>query len=467
MRFQLTDVLRLTGGKVAAPGDASVFNGVVSDSRECRAGSLFAALKGEKTDGHLYLKEAHSRGAAGALVERGNSALSGFVQIQVENTLPALLSLGRWALDTLGGHRIAFTGTVGKTTIKNFFLHLLSGHFSVEATPHSYNTPLGIALSFCGFREGSRLFLVEAGINALGEMQELYSAIRPHTVILSPIGEGHLEGLQSVERVVQEKIQLVGKGVERVYVHADNLQWDEIRSLCQRPGREVYCYGGNTSLRIEKYIFHPDTVRSSIHCVVFGSTLEIDLPFISPQASELLLPALHFALESGMSTPEIQRRVSAFLPSRGRERLYTVKGGIVIDDTYNANPVSMRKSLEILPLFQRRGYETWAVLGDMLELGRASESAHQEVIRTLVGLGIDKTILRGSLFHRAADRVLSQEQGGGGIFVASSHREVEGILHEHLGEAEKKWVVLFKGSRGMRMEESIPQFLQEDLSDAG
>ncbi len=463
MRFQLADLLHITSGRVVTPGKTAVFDGVFSDSRECRVNCLFAALRGEKTNGHLYLEEARLRGATGALVERENIALPDFLQIRVENTLLSLLSLGRWALNRLGGHRIAFTGTVGKTTMKNFFLHLLSGSYPVEATPRSYNTPLGVALSFCRFQEESRIFLVEAGINAPGEMKELHSAIRPHTVVLSPIGEGHLEGLQSVEKVVKEKVQLVGNGVERVYIHNDNCRWNDIRLLFDRPGIEIHHFGGNTSLRVAKYSFCPERIRSFLQCIVFDTTIELELPFISPQASELLLPALHFALEHGMKEQQIQERFSTFLPAPGREHVYPVKGGIVIDDTYNANPVSMRKSLEVLSQFRRRGYEAWAVLGDMLELGGTSEHAHQKVISALMALKIDKTILLGSLYHRAADRVLSREKGGGGIFVVSSPQEVKEILDEHLSETKKKWVILFKGSRGMRMEETIPSSLQAGL----
>ncbi|HSV31210.1 MAG TPA: UDP-N-acetylmuramoyl-tripeptide--D-alanyl-D-alanine ligase [Atribacteraceae bacterium] len=460
MRFKPGEIESLTGATMVSRGSAGLFARIAIDSRECSKDTLFVALRGERTDGHNFLTDAWKRGAAGALVEKDGCFLPDFTVFRVTDTENTLKNLGKACTGLLQGTRLAFTGTVGKTTAKRFFQELLSSRFQVEATPRSFNTVIGMAVSLCNFSVTSSYYLLEAGINHPGEMAELSSLAQAEIAIFTPFGEGHLEGLRDVETVAREKMRLVCGKTRRVYLYTGNRCFASIRDLAKSNRPEIVTFGGpdhpSSHIVLEEFTFEPDTVRSRFQLRIGRDRPLFRSKIVSPEVALLLGPAVHFALECGITLPQIVERTEAMVASPGRETLTWIGNGVVIDDTYNANPLSMKKAIHLLDGFRQKGYETWAVLGDMLELGDASDRAHQELIRFLLKLRIDQVILLGAVFHRAADQVLSGDAAGQGVFLVSSHAEGTAIFREKLAISPRKWVILFKGSRAMEMERAIP-----------
>ena len=221
MKFYPQEIVEITQAEMQKTGKAPFFEGVAIDSRSLKAGQLFVALKGERTDGHLFVKEAIKKGAPGVLVSRFEDGEEETYVFRVPDTFLALQRLGRGASQKLSGYKIAITGTVGKTTCKSFFASLLSRRFLVEATPQSFNTVIGVASSIANFKENNDYLIIEAGISKKKEMEELAEIIDPHMVVFTSFGEGHLEGLGSVEEVVEEKIKLVREKTEIIYLNTD------------------------------------------------------------------------------------------------------------------------------------------------------------------------------------------------------------------------------------------------------
>ncbi|MEI6157084.1 MAG: Mur ligase family protein, partial [Atribacterota bacterium] len=185
MKITVADVIAITGGQVLQNGTNDSFNGVSIDSRQTTIGRLFVALRGQKTDGHFFLPDAKTRGAAGALIDHSVPILPDFPLFLVKDTGKALVELGTGISRRLAGTKIAFTGTVGKTTTKWFFQTLLSRKYRVDGTPQSFNTAIGISTSLCNFDEKSEFFLIEAGVSHRGEMKDLVALIEPSIVIFT------------------------------------------------------------------------------------------------------------------------------------------------------------------------------------------------------------------------------------------------------------------------------------------
>ncbi|MEI6157734.1 MAG: cyanophycin synthetase, partial [Atribacterota bacterium] len=264
----------------------------------------------------------------------------------------------------------------------------------------------------------------------------------------------------NVESLVQEKIQLAVPPVDVVYLNLDNPYGEEVKNTLRDRGIPVITYGFENhekrDLALVSFEVDPASGVSSFHCRLRTDYHSFQVPFFSPELMVMLLPALQFSLQQGISELDIQDALNGMVLPDGREKVYRLRQGYVIDDSYNANPVSMQKALSLLELFHRWGYRTWAVLGDMLEMGSVSESAHQNLIRSFDQHRVNTIILYGPMMREAAERVVSSGQLQGECYLAYSHDEIQKILLDQVEKQGEKWVVLFKGSRGMQMEKAIP-----------
>ena len=459
MNIYAQDIIAVTRAHLLTAERNDIFDGVMIDSRQTSKNGLFVALKGHKTDGHFYLEDAYQHGARGAIVDNLIPHPPEMSLYLVDNTEKALKGLGEFCSRQLTGTKIAITGTVGKTTAKIFFQHLLEILYKVAATPQSYNTLIGVSSSFCNFSIENDFYVIEAGINKKGEMSELAKIIDPNIVVFTAFGRGHLEGFGNVETVVGEKM-LLAQNAHTVYLHGDNPYSSQLSEDLKKTGKEVIRFGtpegfDNTLIL---YDYHID-LNAGISSFIYRcekQTISFRAPFFSPELMVILLPALHLALKSGISTTDIQGVLESLLLPEGREKIDHIGNGYVIDDSYNANPVSMKKALHLLERFSHQGYQTWAVLGDMLEMGNASQAVHEECIRSLEEHHINNVILFGPLMHEAAEKVLSKNSLDGEYYLASSPEEIQKILLDQVPKIGDKWIVLFKGSRGMKMEEAIP-----------
>jgi UDP-N-acetylmuramoyl-tripeptide--D-alanyl-D-alanine ligase len=457
VEFTLREIQKVTEANVLK-GGLENFWGVSIDSRTCGEGQLFVALRGKRTDGHHFVFEALDRGAHGAMVEKWDEGkhfpATLFV---VPDTYLALIRLGKYASFRLRGKRIGVAGAAGKTTCKHVVSYLLGRCFKVAMTPQSFNTPLGVSLSFANFPEDASFIVAEAGINTRGEMEMLSALIRPEVVIFTAFGEEHLEGLGSKRGALEEELKLLWEGTERVYVNVDGdvPEREEVRKYS--PRALVIPFGCSKKAFLRLLSFHLNTARltSRFRIVVGGKIFSLEAPILAPETVLLALPAIHLSFEAGLSWKKIEEALQALRELPGRGGFFCRGNGVIIDDTYNANPLSCRKAVRLLSKFALGGYRTCLVLGDMLELGDATDRAHREILRRVWHSPIERVLLLGPFLGEAAQKEFCGVWGERFLLLASP--EEGKMFLRNFAASSERWAVLLKGSRGMGLETVMPE----------
>ena len=418
---------------------------VSTDSRAIAAGDLFVALRGERFDGHEFVAQVAAAGAAGAVVAA--DALAGLQGcglplIAVPDTR---LALGTLAAAWRARHDlslIAVTGSNGKTTTKEMIASILHAAFgdAVLATQGNLNNDIGLPLTLLKLRGHHRAAIVEMGMNHPGEIAYLTRIARPTVALVTNAQRAHLEGMGSLEAVAREKGRIFdGLGSDGVaVVNADDPQAGLWRGM--NGGRRVVGFGldGDAEVR--------GTVR--LH------GLENELHFVTPLgegAVDLALPGLHNArnalaaiaatFAAGVPLAAIQQGLAAFKGVKGRlQRRAGLNGAVVLDDTYNANPDSMRAGIDVLAATIGRKV---LVLGDMGEIGEAAGQYHDEVGGYAKSAGVDVLFALGD-----ASAIAARNFGDG----ARHFRKIEELIEALRPELTANTTVLVKGSRFMRME---------------
>lgn len=418
-------------------GKIASFRGLSIDSRTIREGELFVAIKGTRHDGHHFVLDALKKGAVGAVVQRFLCLPQQVPQIVVEDTLEALRRFALWKRNSFSGKVVAIAGSAGKTTTKELVAFLLSKVGKVCKTPKNYNSQIGVPLSVANFEEDCQFWVVEVGASQKGDVKKLVELVRPHVRAITAIGEEHLETFGCLDDVV------LGNG--EVFHQMGEEDW----GVC--PASVSHCYSiprkltfGEGNLKAQQVELSEDGVSF----VVDGQRVFIGVPSLALVENALCAFAILTAL--GIDWKPLAESLLHFSPAEGRFR--TLKKGelIIVDDTYNANPPSVRMALRSLSHFKRKKV---AVLGDMLELGKDSETYHREVGRLCVELGIDLCVFYGRQMLYAYQTC---RQLGGNCLFFKDQKELLDWLLKNLKE---KAVILFKGSRGMKMENLVEGLL--------
>jgi UDP-N-acetylmuramoyl-tripeptide--D-alanyl-D-alanine ligase len=444
--FDLAQAAAAIGAE--ARGEATVER-VCSDSRGVVPGDLFVALRGDKYDGHAFVVAAFEKGAAAALVERAAVPRHGWGDkplLVVDDTRQALSRLAAWWRQTLATPLAAVTGSNGKTTVKEMLAAILRAHAgdaAVLATQGNLNNDVGVPLTLLALRPGHRYGVIEMGMNHAGEIAALSAIARPDVALVNNAQAAHLFGLGSVEAVARAKGEIFqGLGAQGVAViNADDPHAPLWRALAAP--RRTLSFG----------LQNPADVRASVQLEALASELAVETPDGGFHA-RLAVPGLHnarnalaataAALALGVAPPAIARGLAAFAGVKGRlQRKHAVHGGVLLDDTYNANPGSLAAALDVLAAQPGRRV---LVLGDMGELGAEAAALHAEMGRAARAAGVERLIALGEASVHAA-----RAFGTGG-----QHCEtIEDLLHEAENVLAPGVTLLVKGSRFMRMERVI------------
>ncbi len=373
----LQEVARATGGELLGPPDR-VLSGVVADSRNVRGGELFVALPGARTDGHHFLDRVHAAGAGAALVAPGRGERPpGLAAVVVPDPHRALGELARYRLLRAGATVLGVTGTVGKTTAKDFLGQLLGGPpAGVHVAPASYNSEVGLPLAVLAAPAAARLLVLEYGVNAPGEMEALLAVARPEHACLTALTPVHLEGMGDLETIAREKTRLAaavpeGGGIwlsaqafAALAGHLESWQGRVHRVALDEPGGPRVLAATPGAWRVEL----PELGR-------------VTLPLVARHEVELALLAAAVARQLGRSAAELRTALEDLRRPPGRLAVHHLGDGTtLLDDAYNASPAAMGAALEVLrewPEARRRV----AVLGAMHELGPAARDCHVEVGR--------------------------------------------------------------------------------------
>ncbi|HEX4781478.1 MAG TPA: UDP-N-acetylmuramoyl-tripeptide--D-alanyl-D-alanine ligase [Usitatibacter sp.] len=435
--MDLAEAARAVGG--TARGEAR-FTGVTTDSRAVNAGDLFVALSGERFDGHAYVAEAARRGAVAAMVARRVEGDSPIPQVAVDDTRLALGRLaghwrGRFALPLA-----ALTGSNGKTTVKEMLAAILASHSgspqAVLATRGNLNNDIGMPLTLLELRETHRFAVIEMGMNHEGEIDYLTRIARPAVALVNNAQRAHVGILGSVEAIARAKGEIYSglspAGI--AVVNADDAHAGYWRSL--NAGRRVVSFGlsGGADASAVR-------TNGAWRFTTPAGSFTVALQVRGEHNVRNALAACAAAFALGVATDSMQAGLASFGGVPGRlERRVAPTGAVVIDDTYNANPESMKAALGVLS--EEPGRKVF-VMGDMGELGAESPALHAEVGEYARAAGIDALMATGQ-----ASRQAVQAFGKG----ATHHDDVESLARAAARESQRGATILVKGSRFMRME---------------
>ena len=446
--MDLDELARATEG--VAAGERVGFSGVCTDSRVVAPGELFVALRGDSFDGHDYVPQAIGRGAAAALVARRVGSEREIPQVLVKDTKAALGRLAaawrsRFALPVL-----ALTGSNGKTTVKEMLASILAAHCGgrgdVLATEGNLNNDIGLPLMLLRLREHHRYAVLELGMNHLGEIGYLSRIASPGVALVNNAHRAHIGLLGSLEAIAQAKGEIYGGlrpgGI--ALVNADDAFAGYWKGLAA--GRALVTFGTAEGADVRGRV-EEGQLRLVTPLDAFAVTLQV--PGEHNARNAIAACAAAFALE--IPARAIQAGLAAYAGTKGRlQARGGFRGSTVVDDSYNANPDSMKAAIRVLAAAPGRRV---LVMGDMGELGDEEAALHAEIGAFAKGAGIERLLAVGPLSVHAV------EAFGAG---ATHFPAVEALVSEARVEARRNVTLLVKGSRFMRMERVVERLAAED-----
>jgi UDP-N-acetylmuramoyl-tripeptide--D-alanyl-D-alanine ligase len=460
----LADVIEGLNG-VRPPGALQPVRRFVIDSRRAAPRDVFAALKGENTDGHLYVEEAFSRGAIAALIDRDiaidatvvdvrpgrplPSSLPLPVCLRVDDVLAALQSLARWWRSRFPALRvIGITGSVGKSSTKELAAAVLSRRFDVLKSEGNLNNEIGLPLTLLELDEHHERAILEMGMYQRGEIEMLCAIAQPVVGVVTIIAPVHLERLGTVEAIAQAKAELVEALPEdgTAILNYDDLRVRQMASVTK--ARPLY-YGLDPAADL----WADDIQSAGLEGVGFrlhhrGETMHVQVPLLGRHSVHTSLRAAAVGLAEGMIWDQI---LEGLQDRRAQLRLVAVpgpNGSMILDDTYNAGPESTIAALNLLEELEGRKI---AVLGDMLELGVQEEEGHRKVgLRALDVASVLVTVgERGAIIGAEAKR---GGMSGDRVHICATNAEAIEHLQAILQPGD---MILVKGSRGLHMEDIV------------
>ncbi len=440
------------------PADSvGTITGMQHDSRKVKAGDLFVALPGSRADGHDFVESAWKAGAVAALVCR--PVPCGIPQIVVDDTLKAYGRIAKEYRAQTDVSVVAITGSVGKTTTKEMISCILSGKYRVSKTRDNHNNDLGLPITIMDMPADTQMAVLELGMNHFGEMAYLTSIARPNLVVITNIGTMHIEHLGTREGILRAKLEIM-EGIHPDGVAVFN--GDEPLLWNLREGTHRRVYFGIENERCDVIAEDLRQIDGGVYFTVRGLDRKFQI-FVPQEGRHMVynaLAAVTVGLLSGVSPESIQYQLGLFRNTGMRQNIFEDKGFTVIEDCYNAGPESMEAALRVLGEHKTQGHRI-AVLGDMLELGSRAMAEHYRIGR--LAAGVSDLILA---YGEHSVRIITGAITGGMNPKRTLHFDNQEDMLKTLKRMAKPGdVLLFKGSRGMHMEEVLHQFLESKEND--
>ncbi|MBQ3330953.1 MAG: UDP-N-acetylmuramoyl-tripeptide--D-alanyl-D-alanine ligase [Ruminococcus sp.] len=435
----LQEVAKACGGELHGDPDITITS-IVTDSRKAGEGSLFAAIKGARADGHKFIPAVAEQGAVCALCEQAPQA--DIAYILVESTLVALKGVAEYYRSLFTIPFIGVTGSVGKTSTKEFISAVLSQKYRVHKTSGNFNNELGVPITLFGLEEYHEVAVIEMGISGFGEMTRLSKMVRPDIAVITNIGYCHLENLGDRDGVLRAKTEMFQymKGNGTIILCHDD---DKLRTVTDYHGIKPIFYGtGNDEYRAENIT---EKGLDGIGCTLIHSDTRIDVTIPTMGRHNVLnaLCAMAVGMKLGLTPDEIKRGLESFENVGSRNRIIKTGEYTIIDDCYNANPTSTKAGLDTLA---KLGGRRVAVLGDMKELGTEELALHREIGAYAKEIGIDVLVAVGPLSEATAEGF-----GEGAYYYQDVERCIDRLKrHLHPGDA-----VLVKASHSMQFERIV------------
>ena len=403
-------------------------NQVSTDTRKIIKGSIFFALKGKNFDGNDYALEALKNGAAYCVVD--NESVSKLDQriFLVDNVLETLQKLSTYNRDKSKCYVIALTGSNGKTTTKELMYHILKTKYDVVCTSGNLNNHIGVPLSLLQIKESTEFAVIEMGANNFGEIEFLTNLVKPNIGYITNFGLAHLEGFNDLKGVIKGKTELYNWLIEnnrKILINDDDVE--QKKFICEN----TVLFGKNNNINYQFEQIISDYISLKINDVIIETQLYGNYNFSNVCA------AITLGLENKIQLEEISKSLKNYSSENNRSQIISKNNSKIIMDAYNANPTSVKGALESLSYLDN---SKLAIIGDMLELGKAEIIEHDKIVKYALDLNIDKIIFIGTRFKKCENNFKN-------FYFFNNKTE---LLNSNLKLNEKN--ILIKGSRSMRME---------------
>ncbi len=446
-KLTLENIAKCTGGTYV--GDVGLLQneitGVEKDSRLIKKGFLYLPFVGAKVDGHDFIPQVFEKGALATLSEKELENPAG-PYILVASVAQALKDLAEFYRNTLDCKIIGISGSVGKTSTKEMIASVLAEKYDVLKTEGNYNNEIGMPLTILKIREHHEIAVIEMGISDFEEMHRLAKVSRPDVCVITNIGTCHLENLGDRDGVFRAKTEMFDYAQEDCFVvlNGDDDRLVQVKNV---HGNEPIFFGIETEQKVKAISYQTNGILGTEVTINYqGEEFTTVIPIPGYHMIYNAMAALCIGKHFGMSFQEIDAGIRKLKAISGRNRIFEKDGFIVIDDCYNANPMSMEASLKVLSNAKGR---TVAILGDMFELGKDEEALHYHVGRIAARENINLVICIGNLAKKIAE---GAKTGKCSVLYFESK---DAFIKEMKELLKKGDTILIKASNGMRFKELV------------
>ena len=420
-------------------------SGITTDTRQCKEGMMFVALRGENFDGNRYAAEALEKGCSYVVVDNSDYADEANPQIiLVDDSLKALQQLACHHRRLLGTTIVGVTGTNGKTTTKELMAAVLKRRYNVLYTQGNLNNHIGVPLTLLQLTEAHEIAIVEMGANHPGDIKELVDIAEPNYGVITNVGMAHLQGFGSLEGVIRTKGELYDyiRTTEKstIFLNAGN---EHLKTIAE--GLNTICYGSPSTdgaLYVAGEVIACDPyLRFRWKCEK-NDWHEVATHIVGSYNVDNALCAATVGTYFGVSAEEVSAALAGYIPTNNRSQLTETERNTLIVDAYNANPTSMRAALDNFACMEVS--PKMVILGDMKELGEATAEAHQAVVEHLCECQFGEVWLVGAAFA-------ATQHGTARVFA-----DADAVKEELLRCPIEKRYILVKGSNSMKLSSLVP-----------
>ena len=467
--IKLSEVAELCQGTAYLPDNTGKLvtedkiTGVTLDSRKVEPGFVFVATRGERVDGHDFINEVFEKGAVGVICEKlpGNyKELSG-VCVLVEDSVTALKQMALSYREKLG-EKVKFvgiTGSVGKTSTKEFVAGVLGQSFKVHKTRGNQNNQIGVPLEILSITPDIDIAVLEMGISEFGEMEKLSALVRPDVALITNIGECHLENLIDRDGVLKAKTAVFNSMSEQGYAVLNGFD-DKLCTVGNVKGRQPLRFGNECDNAYASDIVDNGLLGSDVTIHVKGvkncndMSFKVHVPLPGKHMIINALAATVVGILFGMDTAAIKQGIEGVQATQGRSNVIASKKYVVVDDCYNANPTSMRAAIDMLKEAKGR---TVAVLGDMFELGKDTALLHRKTGTYAAQKGIDVIVCVGELAKNMYEGAVEAADMSKCLYFENKELLTEVIDDIFM----KDDTILVKASNGMHFNTIVEELIKE------
>ena len=450
MNLTIEEVCRCCGGTMHKAAESLMgqkLTSITTDSRKAEEGCLFVPIVGEKVDAHRFIPDVMKKGAAVTLSDR-ELPEADFPYIQVESSLQAVKDIAECYLKKLQIPVVGITGSVGKTSTKEVIASVLKEKYRTLKTQGNFNNELGLPLTVFRLRDEDEIAVLEMGISEFGEMTRLAKVARPETCVITNIGTCHLENLGDRDGVLKAKTEIFQylRPNGHIILNGDD---DKLSTVKEHEGIRPVFFGMDPEFPV-----YADEIRSlglkgmSCRIHLMGDVFDVTVPMPGRHMIYNALAAAAVGRTYGLTNEEIRRGIESLEPISGRFRMIDTEKLLIVDDCYNANPMSMKASLDVLQDGLGRRV---AILGDMGELGTNEIALHEEVGVHAAQCRIDVCICVGTLCRNMAEAAKKENPELTVIY----EEDRESLLAHLESYVQTGDTVLVKASHFMKFEEVV------------